>query len=181
MDPGDLEALALRAAAGDRDAFEFVCRALQDDIWRYCHAVTGDRDLAFEATQETFLRSVTAIRRYRGDAPVRLWLLVLARRAAWQTRRLHRRRLDLPGFASIPDTADQGSLGHVEVEALIAGLPEAQREAFVLTQLLGLPYEDAAQVAGCAIGTIRSRVHRARDRLITELSTDHAEEPDATT
>ncbi len=182
MAAADVEAAARRAAGGDRQAFEALCRALQDDIWRYCYALTGDRELAFDAAQETFLRAVTAIRKFRGDAPVRLWLLVLARRATWQVLRAHRRRLDLPGRQAVPDAASREGLGHVEVEQLIAALPAEQRQAFVLTQVLGLPYEQAARVAGCPVGTIRSRVYRSRERLVAALSDDDdQEESDATT
>ena len=67
-----LEAAARRAAKGDGQAFEAVCRVLQDDVWRYCYALAGDRELAAEAAQETFLRSVRAIRHFRGEAPVRV-------------------------------------------------------------------------------------------------------------
>ncbi len=77
---GDIEAVARQAARGDRRAFEMLCATLQDDVWRYCHALTGDRELAFEAVQETFLRAVSAIGRWRGDGPIRVYLLVIARR-----------------------------------------------------------------------------------------------------
>lgn len=181
MRGADLEAAARRAAAGDKQAFEAVCQALQDDIWRYCYTLTGDRELAFEAAQETFVRSVTAIRRFRGDSPVRLWLLVLARRATWQVLSAHRRRMDLPGYQPLPEAAGGDGFGHVEVEQLIAALPIEQRQAFVLTQLLGLSYEQAARVVGCPTGTIRSRVHRSRERLAATLSEHDERESDAAT
>jgi RNA polymerase sigma-70 factor (ECF subfamily) len=60
----------------------------------------------------------------------------------------------------------------VEVTTMIAGLATEQREALLLTQLLGLPYADAAEVCGCPVGTIRSRVARARDALLADTDRD---------
>ncbi|MGH8899012.1 MAG: sigma-70 family RNA polymerase sigma factor [Egibacteraceae bacterium] len=167
MSDGDLEGAARRAARGDAEAFAALCHALQDDIWRYCYALTTDRELAFEAAQETFLRAVTAIRRFRGDAPVRVWLLVLARRSVAELRRRDRRQ-PTPIDAVEPVTGDPS--GEVEVNLLVGSLEEARRQAFVLTQMLGLSYEQAAKVAGVPVGTIRSRVFRARCELVCLLS-----------
>jgi RNA polymerase sigma-70 factor (ECF subfamily) len=72
----------------------------------------------------------------------------------------------------VPDAAGQG----VVVTDLLARLDPDRREAFVLTQLLGLPYAEAAQVAGCPIGTIRSRVARARADLVDAFAEDRADD-----
>lgn len=168
MSDDELESAARRAGRGDAEAFAALCRALQDDIWRYCYALTGDRELAFEAAQETFLRAVTAIRRFRGDAPVRVWLLVLARRSVAQLRRRDGRQ---PSPASAPvELATGDRSGEVEINLLVGSLEEDRRQAFVLTQMLGLSYDQAAKVAGVPIGTIRSRVFRARCELVCLLS-----------
>jgi len=177
----DVDAAARRAARGDGDAFAAVCRALQGDVWRYCHALTGDRELAFEAAQETFLRAVTAIRRFRGDGPVRVWFLVLARRAVAEVLRRERRApLPTPEGAA-PEHHVPDATGRIAVEELVMQLPPDLRQAFVLTQLLGLSYEDAARVADCPVGTIRSRVYRSRSRLIDALSPRTEEETDVRT
>jgi RNA polymerase sigma-70 factor, ECF subfamily len=168
MSDSDLQVAARRAADGDAEAFAALCRTLQDDIWRYCYALTGDRELAFEAAQETFLRAVTAIRRFRGDAPVRVWLLVLARRSVAGLRRRDERQ-PMPVHALVESVMHDQS-GEVEINLLINSLEEARRQAFVLTQMLGLSYEQAAKVAGVPIGTIRSRVFRARCELVCLLS-----------
>jgi RNA polymerase sigma-70 factor (ECF subfamily) len=168
MSDDELESAAQRAARGDAEAFTALCRALQDDIWRYCYALTGDRESAFEAAQETFLRAVTAIRRFRGDAPVRVWLLVLARRSVAQLRRRDGRQ-PLPVAAPMELVTSDRS-GEVEINLLVTNLEEDRRQAFVLTQMLGLSYDQAAKVAGVPIGTIRSRVFRARCELVCLLS-----------
>lgn len=155
--------LAHRAAAGDRAAFEQLCAGLVDDIWRYCWSLTGDRDLADDATQETFARATTAIAHYRGDAPVRMWLVVLARRSLGATIEA-KRKAPVPAEPETVGVADHSM--PVEVAALVESLPTDQRQAFVLTQVLGFDYATAAETLGCPIGTIRSRVFRARDALV---------------
>ena len=175
MTAADLDALATRAARGDGDAFAALCHLLNDDIWRYTHALTGDRELAFEASQETFVRLVPAIRRFRGDSPIKPFVLVIARRAAAETIRQHARhraeRIDAAVEPSHPDHA-----GGVDLQLLLQALPDDLRHAFVLTQQLGLSYDEAAQVCDCPVGTIRSRVFRARERLVAAVQHDAAEE-----
>jgi RNA polymerase sigma-70 factor (ECF subfamily) len=168
---GDIDAVARQAARGDDQAFEALCRALQDDVWRYCYALADDRELAFEAAQDTFLRAVTAIRRYRGEAPVRVYILVLARRAVAEVLRRERRHRDVRAHDVEPDRIQICASGAVEVAQLVNQLPADQRQAFALTQLVGLSYEQAAKVAGCKVGTIRSRVFRSRERLVAALDT----------
>lgn len=169
MSTGDIEAVARRAARGDDRAFETLCRALQDDVWRYCYALVGDRELAFESAQETFLRAVTAIRRFRGDAPVRVYVLVLARRAVAEVLRRERRHRDARVHDAEPDVPEPSATGAIEVAQLVNALPVHLRQAFALTQLLGLSYQEAAAAAGCKVGTIRSRVFRSRERLVAAL------------
>lgn len=173
----DPDALARRAARGDGEAFAALCAALQLDVWRYCLALTGDRELARDAAQETFLRAVTAIRRFRGDGPVRVWLLVLARRSVAATLDRERVRAARP-VATPPERPLPDDTGAVDVHQLVAALPYDLAQAFVLTQMLGASYAEAAEVCGCRIGTIRSRVFRARALLVAQLDDrlDHGEE-----
>ena len=164
----NLEAVAARAATGDGEAFEVLCRSLNDEVWRYCRALTGDDDLAFEAAQETFVRLVPAIRRFRADSPVRPFVLTIARRCVAACLRSTAKHRAAP-LSSAPEPAAPDHARSVEAALLVSELPEDLRDAFVLTQLLGLPYEQAASVCGCPVGTIRSRVYRARERLIDVL------------
>ncbi len=105
---------------------------------------------------------------------MRTWLLSIARRTcADPVRSTHRRRLTLVGDDELlerPDgTADRVGEGAV-VEDLLPRLHPDRREAFVLTQLMGLPYAEAAEVAGVPVGTIRSRVARARADLVEAVT-----------
>ena len=141
------DALATRARKGDADAFDDLCRLLQDDVWRYCYALLRDREQAFDASQYTFLRCVRAIPKWRGDAPVRVFLLVLARRAVADLIRREQRRRRIADVAVEPVVAVPQHTGTIEVAELINQLAEDQRQAFVLT------FNEAVQASPSAGGT----------------------------
>jgi RNA polymerase sigma-70 factor (ECF subfamily) len=158
--------LARAAAAGDRAALVAFVRGTQAEVWRLCAALS-DRDTADDLTQETYLRAIPALASFRGDSSARTWLLSIARRTCADDvrRRTRARRLvDRVRAEARQGVAPDASAGQ-ELHELVRGLEEGRREAFVLTQLLGLDYAEAAEVCGCPIGTIRSRVARARGDL----------------
>src|SRR5262249_55568504 len=143
---------------------------------RFCRYLVG-REAADDATQETFERAIGALRSYRAEASARTWLLSIARRTCVDVvRRATRRRslLDRLSRRALDATWPLG--GTAEVEAVLDGLEGDQRQAFVLTQLLGLTYQEAADVCGCPVGTIRSRVSRARTTLVGVVDDDAAAE-----
>jgi RNA polymerase sigma-70 factor (ECF subfamily) len=171
----ELERLATHAVDGDPVAAAALVRATQTDVWRLCAAL-GDRQSADDLTQETYLRAFGSLHRFEGRSSLRTWLLAIARRVcADAVRSRRRRRLTLVRedaeleLLSGGDGADRVGEGAV-VTDLLGRLDADRREAFVLTQLLGLPYAEAAEVAGCPVGTIRSRVARARGDLVEALS-----------
>jgi RNA polymerase sigma-70 factor (ECF subfamily) len=165
----DLDAVtlaALRARAGDSEAATAFVRACQGDVWRLCAHLGNFRD-AEDLTQETFARAFASLHRFAGRSSARTWLLSIARRVCADAIRTRRPStpvadLELPGRAA--DPADTVSL-----RLLLDSLDAPFREAFVLTQMLGLAYAEAAEVIGCPVGTIRSRVARARDALVAGL------------
>jgi RNA polymerase sigma-70 factor, ECF subfamily len=155
--------LALAARDGDRVALAAFVRSTQAEVWRFC-AHLGDRDRADDVTQDVYLRVLRALPAFRAESGVRTWLLGIARRAvADDIRRQRRRRGLTERLSPKPPAADPA--GEVATGALVAGLDDERRAAFVLTQLLGLSYAEAAEVCGCPVGTIRSRVARAREEL----------------
>jgi RNA polymerase sigma-70 factor (ECF subfamily) len=170
-----LTRLALQARRGDDAALTGFVQRTQADVWRLAaHLV--DRDSADDLTQEVYVRAVPALARYRGDAPARLWLLAIARRTcADEVRRRVRRRRRIGDVAAIGE-ADPRALGDdiasVDLADLVTGLDGDRRTAFVLTQLLGLSYDEASDVCGVPIGTIRSRVARARADLLRAAAAD---------
>ena len=170
-DVDDLQQTAADAAAGDPLAAARLVRETQSDVWRLCAAL-GDPGSADDLTQETYLRAFGSLHRFEGRSSLRTWLLSIARRVcADAIRARRRRRLTLvrdPELLEQPSLADT-SAEHAAVLDLLARLDAGRREAFVLTQLLGLSYAEAADVADCPIGTIRSRVARARADLVDAL------------
>ncbi len=173
-----LTRLLVAARDGDRVALERFVAETQADVWRLCRYL-GDVEFADDLAQETYERAIGSIHRFRADGSARGWLLTIARRTCVDhTRRAgRRRRLDRAVF---DDVTAGGSLlasdmsGRVDLDDLLAHLDVERRSAFVLTQVLGLRYEEAAEVLGCPVGTIRSRVARARGDLVAMLR-----EPDA--
>jgi RNA polymerase sigma-70 factor (ECF subfamily) len=169
----DLERIAADAAGGNPLAAAALVRRTQPDVWRLCAAL-GDRGSADDLTQETYLRAFGSLHRFEGRSSVRTWLLVIARRVcADAVRAQRRRRVALVGDEHLEALAGADGTDRVAEDAgvadLLARLDADRREAFVLTQLLGLSYAEAAEVAGCPVGTIRSRVARARGDLVTSL------------
>jgi RNA polymerase sigma-70 factor (ECF subfamily) len=167
-----LTRLAQAAAAGDRVALTAFVRQTQADVWRLC-ARLGDPGSADDLTQEVYLRALPALARFRGDASVRTWLLQITRNVcADHVRRATRRRALLSKVVA-NDRVDPGVVadpsGAVDLDSVVAALDPDRRAAFVLTQVLGLSYADAAEVCEVPVGTIRSRVARARADLLDAL------------
>jgi RNA polymerase sigma-70 factor (ECF subfamily) len=162
-DDDHLHALLDAAREGDDRAVGEFVRLTQPDVWRLCVAI-GSRDDAEDLVQESYLRALGALDRYRGEAPVRIWLLSIARRTcADHVRRRQRERRLWSRLTAAATRDTPPATDHTDV--LLDTLDLDRREAFVLTQVMGLSYDDAAAVIGCPIGTIRSRVARARADL----------------
>jgi RNA polymerase sigma-70 factor (ECF subfamily) len=166
----------IAARDGDRVALERFVAETQGDVWRLCRYL-GDVQYADDLAQETYERAIGSIHRFRADGSARGWLLTIARRTCVDhTRRAgRRRRLD----RAVLDNATAGSLiggvispdmsGRVDLDDVLAHLDPDRRSAFVLTQVLGMQYDEAAEVLECPIGTIRSRVARARVDLVAMM------------
>jgi RNA polymerase sigma-70 factor (ECF subfamily) len=171
-----LTVTALRAKAGDRQALDdFVAETLSDvlGLCRYLGKPSDPEDLA----QETYARALGAIHRFRGDGSARAWLLSIARRVCADATRIEirSRKLDERLVAQLT-TTDHHDHRWVEIEGMLSVLDENRKSAFVLTQLLGLSYEEAAEAMACPVGTIRSRVARARQQLIDVASVSEGDE-----
>ncbi len=175
-----ITALALAAGRGDRTALEEFIRSTQSDVWRFiAHRASPAR--ADDLTQETYLRALGSLRRFEARASARAWLLSIARYVCADEIRAAMARPRVAADADWEAAADRrrsasspAAIEFAELRIMLAALPEDRREALVLTQLLGLSYEEAAQVCGCPVGTIRSRVARAREDLLGEVRAGEA-------
>jgi len=170
-DPDEATDWALLAATGDALAAAAFVRATQADVWRFCASLV-DSGTADDLTQETYLRAFRALPSFEGRSSARTWLFGIARRTCADHLRttVRRRALVRRAGASAVDENGADPAEAVGARELLDRLRPAQREAFVLTQVLGLSYEEAAQAMGVAIGTIRSRVARARVELVAALA-----------
>jgi RNA polymerase sigma-70 factor (ECF subfamily) len=158
-----LSFLARAAASGDERALREFLLGVRVPLVRFCTSLSSD-DEAEDLAQETLMRVLRALPGYRGDANALTWALAIARHVCVDhVRRASRRRRI---SAEWPETnvIVQPSSVH-EYEELLGHLDAEQRAAFVLTQLIGLSYDEAATVCDCPMGTIRSRVARARARM----------------
>jgi RNA polymerase sigma-70 factor (ECF subfamily) len=159
------------------DLTTFIRRA-QPEVWRFCASLAG-RDHADDLTQETFARALRALPSFRGDSSTRTWLLAIARRVVAdhvRAEQRRRRRITRLRAQPAPQVAAPGPAGAHAVADLVRGLDADRRDAFVLTQVLGLSYAHAAEVCGCEVGTIRSRVDRGRRELLDRLALAVADE-----
>ena len=169
------EELIAAVAAGDREAFGTLYRRRRADVYRFALHMTGTPSTAEDVAQDVFMVVITEAKRYAPSrAAVVPWLLGIARNMA--RRRLTERRHDpLPDGADVPgvhaDPADGLALSQrlQRLRRALVTLPVPFREAVILCDLQELSYQDAASVAGCAIGTVRSRLHRGRQLLAAQM------------
>jgi RNA polymerase sigma-70 factor (ECF subfamily) len=177
--PANPDVLIARIASGDRDAFAHLYREYRPDVFRFALHMCGSTALAEDVVQDVFLAVIESAARYQpGRAGVKPWLLGIASNHVrrWRHRRVF---LPLPDEGSrdnrkiAAETDPVGDLTRVQHQAALSrailALPVRYREAVVLCDLHELSYEAAAAGLGCAIGTIRSRLHRGRAALAKTL------------
>src|SRR5471030_1674028 len=167
-----------RIAGGDREAFAALYQRRRLDVYRFALHMTASPAQADDVTQEVFVAVIGAAHRYvPGRSGVAAWLLGIARNHVRRGVRWQRLRVPLSDASAAPRlTVDVDPLADLtrrrEMIALrdaLRRLPLRNREMVVLCDLQELSYADAAAVAGCAIGTVRSRLHRGRAMLAARL------------
>lgn len=166
----------MAAGAGDRIALTAFIRATQRDVYRFLAHLNGPHG-AEDLAQETYLRALRSLPRFAGRSSARTWLLAIARRVAADQVRAARTRPRTVAtedwdavLHSRSDPSQAGLDEQIALRELLAGLDPDRRDAFVLTQVLDLSYAQAAEICGCPVGTIRSRVARAREDLVRGLA-----------
>ena len=184
-DPGAAEARALEAAQrGDVTAFNELVLVHQTTVYNVALRTLGNPEDAADATQDAFISAFRAIRDFRGGS-FKAWVLRIAVNACYDLLRRRQRRpsssleVVLEGGESDPGLADRrigperAALSAETADAIQAALltlPEEQRTLVVLCDVQGLSYEEAAEATGAALGTIKSRLSRARARLRDHLT-----------
>ena len=176
------ELLLRRAQRGDPDAFEQLMTPQEQLIWRVCWHYTGDREAASDCGQDTMIRIWRSLDKYHGECAFETWIYRVAANCCIDYLRKKKRDrsesiepLREVGFdPADPKAGTEEQVIKAEekqrIRECIARLPEEQRDALVLTQLEGIPYETAARRLGVSEGTVKSRVNRARAKLKEWLS-----------
>jgi RNA polymerase sigma factor (sigma-70 family) len=173
------ERLAAMAAAGDREAFAELVRRHRQPVYRACWSVTGNHADADDATQEAFLRTWRSLAGFDLARPFLPWLRRIARNAALDAiagrRRPRTASLDEEGVPDPPDPApDPEGLASLreegeKVRQALLDMAPAMREAFLLRTAQALSYREIAEATGAPLGTVMSRLARARDILLARL------------
>jgi RNA polymerase sigma-70 factor, ECF subfamily len=169
--------LVQRASAGDREAFLSIYQRHHEGIFRFARAMTGSTASAEDVAQEVFLVFLRDLQRFdpaRGS--VATYLFAIARNVSRHRLRKERRFVSLdrpeerPSSGSDPMASMVAAEAVIRVRLLIRALPSRYREVLILCDLQGLSYEETARVLNAPVGTIRSRLHRARMRLGERLA-----------
>jgi RNA polymerase sigma-70 factor (ECF subfamily) len=158
---------------GDHEAVRELYQRYGRAVFTVCLRALGDRTLAEDAVQQTFLQAWRASARYEIDKDPGPWLYAIARRVAVDVYRREKRhrleREDDPDIVALPPSFE-GLWEIWEVRAAIDRLSQEEREVIRATHYLGLTHEEAAEHLGVPVGTIKSRSHRAHRRLAAMLA-----------
>ena len=179
--------LVRRVQKGDKGAFDLLVLKYQHKIANLVMRYVRDPDLALDISQEAFLKAYRALPRFRGDSAFYTWLYRIAVNTAKNHLAAQRRRpmdveldlqdpeqYDLHAKLKETDTPEGVTLSQElreTVERAIDGLPEDLRTAIILRELDGMSYEEIAQTMDCPVGTVRSRIFRARDAIGKKIGT----------
>ena len=179
--PGRMDEQALVAAArtGNASAFNTLVRTYQDIAFNVAYRMVGNMDGAADATQEAFLAAYRALPAFRGGS-FKAWLLRIVTNACYDQLR-HQKRRPQALLDDLAEDSDYASalVDHSQdpeanllredlaraIEAGIAKLPLDQRVILVLSDVQGMTYDEIAEVTGVSLGTVKSRLSRARARL----------------
>lgn len=163
--------------AGDERGVVALYRKYQSQVYRFSLQISGIRHVAEEVTQETFLALIRAPHKYRSDrGSVSLYLFGIARNLVWKSARRERFFGAIGDEQELPETSLADLANElvrkeqaIWVRHAVLSLPRKYREVIVLCSLQDLSYEQAATVIGSSIGTVRSRMHRAKQLLLRKL------------
>ncbi|MCK5862946.1 MAG: sigma-70 family RNA polymerase sigma factor [Candidatus Hydrogenedentes bacterium] len=171
--------LAMRAQGGDAEAFESLVRSYRNEVYALCYYFTRNREDAWDLAQEVFIKAWRSLKRFRGDAAFKTWLMRIA--ANHCKDHLKKRRLVTTNYDDALQAVDAKSGGDpskaaasselgATIDAAVQQLPPKHQMAFVLREYKGLSYQEMAEVMQCSVGTVMSRLFNARKRLQVTLA-----------
>jgi len=165
----DLE-LALKAASGNRYAFNLLVQTTYDDVYRFCYKYCGVREDAEDATQEVFIRLGKGIASFRGDSAFKTWLFRMAINVVKdQFRKNAKKRKNVAFDESFEiESADESSEEVVfkkQVVKAVDGLPPKLKQVVILVYGEDMSHQEVAKILGCSEGTVSWRIHEAKKKL----------------
>ena len=172
--PADDELLAIRCQLGERDAFDALIARWHEPVWSYARRVTGSADAADDTVQDIWIRVMRGLPRLKDPAKLRAWIFGIARRALMDRLRSQYASPalsdvdveDLSATEAGTELAEDLALMHER----LAGLPVIERDVLALFYLQELSMAEMSDVLGVPVGTIKSRLHRARRLLQARMS-----------
>ncbi|HCR18662.1 MAG TPA: RNA polymerase subunit sigma-24 [Candidatus Latescibacteria bacterium] len=186
--PSDLTDVEILAdvATGDIDAYGKIVNRYRGRLYNFIFRFVGERETAEDIVQETFLRAFRKRKEYRAIANFSTWLFTIAgnlakselrRRKRWRLFSLHKDDendtvMDLPDESFRPDTVTESSIADVQIQQAILSLPEKYRQVVLLRDVEGLSYQEISEISKCPVGTVKSRVNRARLKLQQKLKNE---------
>ena len=142
-------------------------------------SLCGDKERADDLVQETLFKAWNHLDSFKEGTNLKAWLFTILRNTYFSERRKRRREVeDADGTYAARLAAQPAQHGHMDMQdfrAALVRLPDDQREALILVGAAGFSYEEAAEICDCAVGTIKSRVNRARNRLAGMLGLEELE------
>jgi RNA polymerase sigma-70 factor (ECF subfamily) len=181
------EELLARFVSGDYSAFDVIVGRYEERLLNFTYRFLNDQETAQDVVQETFLRVYRKRKEYKAIAHFSTWLFTIAgnlakselrRRKRWRFLSLDsggdddERPVDLPDERHLPDDVVADRMTEARIQEAINALPPKYRQAVLLRDVEGMSYQEIAQIANCPVGTIKSRVNRARLKLQKKLRID---------
>ena len=171
-------ALLRRAQGGDLAAFEEIVRVHEKVVYHMALQTLGNREDAEDAAQDVFLKAYTSLKSFRGDSKISVWLYRITNNVCIDMLRRRKDAVSLSGDdgeeggeVELPDdSCDPADLAQrrdlqERLAAALQHLPQNQREAFLMRAVAELSYDEIAQTLGLDLGTVKSRIFRARKKL----------------
>ena len=177
------EELLQDTAAGDLQAFDVIVRRYRDRLLNFVFRFLGDRTAAEDVVQETFLRVFRKSGEFHASARFSTWLFTIAgnlakselrRRKRWRFTSLGwnedvEQHIEIPDERPHPDALAETEIATEAIQKAIESLPPNHRQVVILSDIQGMAYEEIAQIVGCPVGTVKSRINRGRLRLQKKL------------
>jgi RNA polymerase sigma-70 factor, ECF subfamily len=182
----DEQAILLQASTGDLEAYNQLVKRYEDLAYRHAYTLVGDPDLAADATQESFIKAFQAINTFRGGS-FRAWLLRIVTNSAYDLFRRFRRQptrtlfpegedgeeMESPSWIADPAASVQAIVEQNEftrdIYRTLAELPAVYRTVLTLVDVHELEYQEAARALNVPVGTVKSRLARARLQMKQRL------------